>query len=128
MPRARVLAVGLLLWFFIGLSVLGRKFEIVVRLLSTIGLILCGVFVGVLMSEKSYRVRWKIVPLSLFVAGFFAAPFIGVGVLMFAKMLPVSRGIEPVIFGGSITGYLLSYMGFWYWLQRKGAMKFRDFS
>jgi len=125
---AGAFAVFLLLWLLRLLNVLGSEFDIVIRWISTIGLILCGVFVGLLISEKRIQARWKFVPLLLFVAGFFAAPFVGVGVLMFVGMFSFSRGIEPVIFGGSITGYLLLYMGFWFWLKKKGIIKFRDFS
>jgi len=103
---------------------LGSEYDIVIRWVSTIGLILCGVFVGLLISEKRIQARWKVVPLLLFIAGFFAAPFVGVGVLMVVSMFPFSRGIEPIVFGGSITGYLLLYMGLWFWLKKKGIFKF----
>jgi len=116
------------LWLLRLLNVLGNEFDIVIRWISTISLILCGVFIGLLISEKRIQARWKFVPLLLFIAGFFAAPFVGVGALMFVEMSSFSRGIGPVIFGGSITGYLLLYMGFWFWLKKKGILKFRNFS
>ena len=104
-------------------NVLGSEFDIVIRWVSTISLILCGVFVGLLISGKRVQARWRFVPLLLFIVGFFAAPFVGVGVLIFAEMLSLGRGIEPVIFGGTITGYLLLYMGFWFWLKKKDILK-----
>jgi len=67
-----------------------------------------------------------LVSLLLFVAGFFAAPFVGVGVLMVVSMFPFSRGIEPIVFGGSITGYLLLYLGLVYWLRKKGFLKITE--
>jgi len=124
---AGAFAVFLLLWLLRLLNVLGSGFDIVVRWVSTIGLILCGVFIGLLISGNRIQARWKFVPLLLFVVGFFAAPFVGVGVLMFVGIFSFSRGIEPMIFGGSITGYLLFYMGFWFWLKKNGIVKFRDF-
>jgi len=43
---------------------------------------------------------------------------------MVVSMFPFSGGIEPIVFGGSITGYLLLYMGLWFWLKKKGVLKF----
>jgi len=112
-------------WFLRLFNVLGSEYEIMIRWVSTIGLILCGVFIGFLVSEKRIQARWKFVPLLLlFISGFFAAPFVGVGVLMVVSMFSFSRGIEPMIFGGSITGYLLLYMGLWFWLKKKDIFKF----
>jgi hypothetical protein len=117
-----------ILWLLRLLNVLGSEFDIVISWISTISLILCGVFIGLLISEKRIQARWKFAPLLLFIAGFLAFPFVGVGVLMFVETFSLSRGIEPVIFGGTITVYLLLYMGFWFWLKKKGILKFRDFS
>jgi len=110
-------------WSLRLLNVLGSEYDIVIRWVSTISLILCGVFIGLLISEKRIQTRWKFVPLLLFIAGFFAAPFVGVGVLMLLKVSFFSRGIEPMIFGGSIVVYLLLYMGLWFWLKKKGIFK-----
>ena len=99
------------------LNVLGSEFDIIVRWVSTISLILCGVFIGLLISIKDSSSR-EIVHLVLFIVGFFAAPF-GVGLLMLLNRFSFSRGIEPVIFGGSIAGYLLLYIGFWFYLEKK---------
>ena len=95
-------------WFLRLFNVLGSEYEIMMRWVSTIGLILCGVFIGLLVSEKRIQARWKFVPLLLlFIAGFFAAPFVGVGVFMLLNVFSFSRGIEPMIFGGSVVTYLL---------------------
>jgi len=59
----------------------------------------------------------------MFIAGFLAAPFVGVGVLMLLKVSFSQRGIEPMIFGGSIVVYLLLYMGLWFWLKKTGIFK-----
>ncbi len=85
---------------------------------------LFGVSIGIAISEKKVQVRGMIAFLLIFSAGFLAAPFVGVGILMVASMFPFSRGIEPIVFGGSITGYLLLYMGLWFWLKKKGIFKF----
>lgn len=101
------------------LDVLGSEYDIVIRWVSTISLILCGVFIGLLISDRRIQTRWKFVPILLFIAGFFAAPFVGVGVLMLLEVFSFSRGIEPVIFGGSVVVYLLLYMGLWFWIKKK---------
>ena len=112
-------------WFLRLFNVLGSEYEIMIRWVSTIGLILCGVFIGLLVSEKRIQARWKFVPLLLvFIAGFFAAPFVGVGVLMLLNVFSFSRGIEPMIFGGSVVTYLLLYMRLFFWLKKKDIFKF----
>ncbi len=119
-------SVFLLLWFLRLFNVLGSEYNLLIGWVTTISLILLGVFIGTLISEKKIRVRGIIAFLLIFSAGFLAAPFVGVGVLMVVSMFPVSRGIEPIVFGGSITGYLLLYMGLWFWLKKKGIFKFME--
>jgi hypothetical protein len=104
--------------------VLGSEADILIRWVSTVSLILCGVFIGVFVSEKQIRVRGMLVPFLLFALGFFAAPFVGVGALMLVETFNLSTGIEPMIFGGSIVVYLLLYMGLWFWLKKKGIFTF----
>jgi len=104
-------------------NILGSEYDILTNWVSTIGLILLGVFIGILISEKKIQIRPMITFLIVFTAGFFAAPFVTVGIIMVATMFPFSRGIELLIFGGSITGYLLLYMLFWFWLKKKGIVK-----
>ncbi|HLE75767.1 MAG TPA: hypothetical protein VI864_06970 [Candidatus Bathyarchaeia archaeon] len=106
------------------LNLLASEYDILISWISTISLILLGVFIGVLISEKRGQVRWSITFLLVFAAGFFAAPLVGVGILMVADKFPFSRGIEGIIFGGSITIYLLLYMLLWFWLKKKNIFKF----
>ena len=116
----------ILLWFFRLFNILGSEYDILIRWVSAIGLISLGIFIGILISEKKIQIRPMITFLILFTTGFFAAPFVAVGILMLASIFPFSRGIEPLIFGGSITGYLLLYMLFWFWLQKRGIVKIRE--
>jgi len=116
--------VSLFLCFLRLFHVLGSEADILIRWVSTVSLILCGVFIGVFVSEKQIRVRGMLVPFLLFALGFFAAPFVGVGVLMLVETFNLSTGIEPMIFGGSIVVYLLLYMGLWFWLKKKGIFTF----
>ena len=101
-------------------NVLGNEFDILMRLVSAISLILIGVLVGVLISQKQIRVRAVLLPSLLFVLGFLAAPFVGIGVLMLFENLGFDN---PAIFGVSITAYLFLYMGLWFWLKKKGIFK-----
>ena len=121
-----VFEVLILLWVLRLFNVLGSEYDILIRWVSTISLILLGVFIGVLISEKRVQVRGMNTFLVIFVAGFFAAPFVGVGILMVVTRFPFSRGIEPIIFGGSITGYLLLYMILWFWLKKRGIFRFAE--
>ncbi len=101
-------------------NVLGSEFDILTRLVSAISLILIGVLVGVLISQKQIRVRALLLPSLLFVLGFFAAPFVGIGVLMLFENLGFDN---PAMFGVSITAYLFLYMGLWFWLKKRGIFK-----
>jgi hypothetical protein len=113
----------ILLWFLRQFNFLGSEYDILINWVSAIGLILLGVFIGILISEKKIQIRPTITFLIIFTAGFLAAPFVAVGILMFVTNFQSSRGIEPLIFGGSVTGYLLLYMLFWFWLKKKGIVK-----
>lgn len=115
--------VFILLWFLRQFNILGSEYGIPISWISAIGLILLGVFVGTLLSEKKIQIRPMIPLFIIFTAGFFAAPFVAVGILMLAANFTFSRGIEPLIFGGSITGYLLLYMILWFWLRKRGIVK-----
>lgn len=117
-------AVFWLLLFLRLFHVLGSEADILIKWVSTISLILCGIFISILISEKQTRVRWTVVRFILFAAGFFAAPFVGVGILMLFETFNLSRGIEPMIFGGSIVVYLLLYMGLWFRLKKKSIFTF----
>ncbi|MGA2574099.1 MAG: winged helix-turn-helix domain-containing protein [Candidatus Methanomethylicaceae archaeon] len=101
-------------------NVLGSEADILIQWLSVISLILLGVFVGTLISQKQIRVRTMLVPTVLFVLGFIAAPFVGIGVLMLFEHFGFDM---PAIFGVSIAVYLLLYMGLWFWLRKKGILK-----
>ena len=101
-------------------NVLGSEFDILILSISAISLILLGVFVGALTSQKHIRVRAVLLPSLLFVLGFLAAPFVGVGVLMLSENLGFDN---PVIFAVSITAYLFLYMVIWFWLRKKGVFK-----
>ena len=101
-------------------KVLGSDADILIQWVSAISLILLGVFIGTLISQKQIRVRTMLIPTVLFVLGFLAAPFVGIGVLMLFENFGFNM---PAIFGVSLVVYLLLYMGLWFWLRKKGIFK-----
>jgi hypothetical protein len=116
------------LWFLRLLNVLGSGADILIRWVSAIGLILCGVFVGLFISQKQIRVRpMLVVQLLLFTLGFLATPLVGIGVLMLVENLrfdiPALLGVSV---GVSVTVYLLLYMGLVFWLKKKGTLRLRQ--
>jgi len=115
-----------ILWFLRLSDILGSEYDLLIRGVSAISLLLSGILIGTSISEKKIQVRGMLASLLLFLVGFCAAPFVVVGVLMVASMFPFSRGIEHIIGGVSVMGYLVLYMGFWYWLKKKGIVKFGD--
>jgi len=108
------------------LNILGSEYDLLIRWVSAISLLLIGILIGMSISEKKIQVRGMLASLLLFLAGFCAAPFVGVGVFMVASMFHFSRGIEPLLLGGGTMGYLVLYMVLWYWLKKKGIIKFGD--
>ena len=125
---ASVLAlwVSILLWLLRLLNILGNEYDTLINWVSAIDLILLGIFIGTLISEKKIQIRPIIPFLIIFTAGFLAAPFVAVGILYITTTLSLSRGIEPLIYGASVTGYLLLYMLLWFWLKKKGILKLGD--
>jgi hypothetical protein len=110
------------LWFLRLLNALGSEFDILIRWVSAISLVLCGVFAGVLISQKRIRVRTVLFRFLLFALGFLAAPFVGIAVLMLFE----DFGFDvPAIFGVSVTIYLLFYVGLGFWFRKKGVLKLR---
>ena len=115
-----VFIVVLCLWFFRLLNVLGSEFDILIRGFSAIALVLCGVFVGIFVSQKQVRVRAVLFSFLLFALGFLAAPFVGIGVLMLFE----NFGFDiPAIFGVCVAVYLLLYVVLGFWLRKKGVLK-----
>ncbi|MEM3551219.1 MAG: hypothetical protein QXN87_01970 [Candidatus Bathyarchaeia archaeon] len=110
------------LWFLRIFNILGSEYDLLIRSVSATSLILLGVFIGILISEKKIQTRSMITFTILFSAGFFAAPVVAVGILMLASNFPFSRGMESLIFGGSIIGYLLFYTLFWFWYNKKRSI------
>lgn len=115
-----VFIVVLCLWFFRLLNVLGSEFDILIRWFSAIALVLCGVFVGIFVSQKQVRVRAVLFSLLFFALGFLAAPFVGIGVLILFE----NFGFDiPAIFGVCVAVYLLLYVVLGFWLRKKGVLK-----
>lgn len=101
-------------------NILGSEADISIQWVSAISLILLGVFIGTLISQKHIQVRAILIPTALFALGFLAAPFVGIGVLMLFENFGFNM---PAIFGVSLVVYLLFYMGLWFWLRKKGIFK-----
>jgi hypothetical protein len=116
-----VFIVVLSLWFLRLLNILGSSTDILTQWISAISLVLCGVFVGVFISEKKIRVQaMLVIHLFLFALGFLVAPFVGIAVLMVIENFGFDT---PAMFGVSVTVYLLAYMGLGFWLKKKGILK-----
>lgn len=82
-------AVFMLLWFLRLFNVLGSEYDILINLVSTISLILTGVFVGVLISGKT-QFRGMLIVLFLVVVGFISAPFV-----VFCPSHSLTRSLSP---------------------------------
>jgi hypothetical protein len=110
------------LWFLRLLNVLGSEYDILMNLVSAIGLILTGVFVGVVISEKN-QVREMLIVLFLVVIGFISAPFVVVLSIPLINTFPFTAVIKGVILWVLTSGYLGGYMAFLFWLKKKGILK-----
>jgi len=61
------------------LNILGSEYDLLIRWVSAISLLLSGILIGTSISEKKIQVRGMLASLLLFLVGFCAAPFVGVG-------------------------------------------------
>jgi Trk-type K+ transport system membrane component len=113
------------MWLLRLLDVLGSGTDVLIQWFSAISLILCGVFFGVLISEKKIRVRAMLVfQFLLFALGFLAAPLVAAGAVMLTETYTSSRVI-PAVAGVVVVAYLLLYMRLWFWLKKnKRAFEF----
>jgi O-antigen/teichoic acid export membrane protein len=115
-----VFLISLSLLFLRLSNVLGSDADILIQWVSAISLILLGVFIGTLISQRQIRVRTILIPTVLFALGFLAAPFVGIGVLTLLENFGFNM---PAMFGVSIVVYLVLYMGLWFWLKKKASSR-----
>jgi hypothetical protein len=112
----------MLLYFLRLFNVLGSEYDILVNWVSAISLILLGVFVGVLISEKT-QIRKMLIGQFLVAVGFISAPFVVFLTIPLINTLPFTAEIKAAITGALTSGYLGGYMAFLFWLKKKGIFK-----
>jgi len=64
-----------------------------------------------------------LMPFLLFAIGFFAAPFVGVGVLMLFEVFAFSKGAEPAIFWRKRCSLFVALYGIVVLAQKEGYSK-----
>jgi hypothetical protein len=89
---------------------------------SAISLISLGVFVGVLISEKT-QVRKMLIGQFLVAVGFISAPFVVFLTVPLINTFPFTPLIKGLIVWALTSGYLGGYMVFLFWLKKKGIFK-----
>jgi hypothetical protein len=111
--------VFMLLYFLRLFNIIGSEYDILVHFLSLIGLILTTVFVGVLFSAKTRR-RGPLILLGLLVVGLvFGTPLVVILSVSLVKALPFPFEIRPVLAFVLTECYLLGYLAFLFWLNKK---------
>jgi len=119
--------VFLSLWFLRFFNVLGSEFDILVRWTSIVGFVLFGVAVGIAISKKVIRVRGMLAAIFLVTVGFIFTPFIaGLSWCVVVDTFPFAMKIKLIIVWVLTVGYLGGYMGFLFWLKKKGIFKFGE--
>ena len=115
---ACVFTVFILLYFLRLFNIIGSEYDILVNFFSVITLILTTVFFGVLLSAQTH-VRGSLIMLGLLAVGFICAPLVVGLSATLINTLPLAMEIKLVIAWVLAVGYLVGYMAFLYWLNKK---------
>nr|MDO8099974.1 hypothetical protein [Candidatus Njordarchaeota archaeon] len=99
-------------------NVIGSEYDILVNFFSVITLILTTVFVGVLLSAQTH-VRGSLILLGLLAVGFICTPLVVGLSATLVNTFPLAMEVKLVIAWVLAVGYLVGYMAFLYWLNKK---------
>jgi hypothetical protein len=104
-------------------NVIGSEYDLLIRWISTISLVLIGVFVGILISKKKIPISDALISLVLTIFGFLLIPTVIVVAAPIVNTFPLTLEAKVAITGILSTGVLFLYMGFLFWLRKKGILK-----
>jgi hypothetical protein len=111
--------ISILLYLFILLNVIGSQYEILIRWISTISLMISCVLVGMLISEKKIPVKTALIDFGLVAFTFLLVPVVGYISITVVNMFPLTVEVKIAItFVASVSSGLL-YMGLLFQYQRK---------
>ena len=113
----------MLLFFLRLFQVLGSEADILTRWISTVSLILLGVFMGVAISERKIRVRGVLASLLLVAVGFILTPFVAGMFATLVSKFSFARRIGLIVVGVVTVGYLELYFIFLIWLKKSGILQ-----
>ena len=115
-------AVYMLLWFLRLFNVVGSEADILIRWVSTVSLILLGVFIGIAISERRIRVRGMLASLLLVAVGFVTTPVCAGMFATLVSKFPFDRRMGLIVVGVATVSYFGLYMAFLFWLKKKGVL------
>jgi len=103
-------------------NVVGSEYDLLIRWISTISLILVGIFVGILISKKKIPINDALISLVLTIFGFLLIPTVIVIASPIVSTFPLSLEAKMAIAGILSIGSWLLYIGFLFWLRKKGIL------
>jgi hypothetical protein len=111
--------VSILLYLFRLLNVIGSEYELLIRWVSTISLLITGVLLGILISEKKIPAKTALIDLGLVTFTFLLIPVVAYISVKVVNMFPLTIEVKMAItFVASVSCGLL-YMGLLFKYRRK---------
>lgn len=121
---ASVGMLSLSLWFLRFFGIIGSEADILMKLVSFIGLTLFGVFIGIAIAERKIGVKGIAVNMLLALTVVFLSPLIGSTIAFtIAKALTLNIQFTIVASATISGGFALFFIWFVYWLRKKGFLK-----
>jgi hypothetical protein len=114
-----VASISILLYLFILLNVIGSEYTILIRWISTISLMISGVLVGMLISEKKIPVKTALIDFGLVAFTFLLVPVVGYISITVVNMLPLTVEVKILITSVASVSSGLLYMGLLFQYKRK---------
>ena len=98
---------------------IGNEYDLLIRWVSTIGLVLTGIFVGTLIAEKKIPAKTAVVGMLLVLFGLASIPIVTVISATILNTLPLSMETKMIVTLILSMSYGLIYMGFLIWSRKK---------
>jgi hypothetical protein len=111
--------VSIMLYLFRLLNVIGSEYELLIRWISTISLMITGVLVGILISEKRIPAKTALIDLVLVIFGLALIPIVTGVSATILNSFPLTMETKLIVtFILSVSCGLL-YMGVYFWYRKR---------
>ena len=98
---------------------IGSEYDLLTQLVSTISLVLTGIFIGILVSKKKILAKTAVVSMLLVLFGLALIPLVTVISATILNTFPLSTDTKLIITFIVSVGCGLIYMGFLIWYRKR---------